>query len=176
MDAMLLFMGAVLPVTGTILRFPGADVAFSLFRGNDAVSAVKNHLRCPWRMANVSHSGALRSLDSDGRDRRTTQYKSTRGVVPRKAARDRAAGAGGRLGGAPELRGAAGAIAICQRLCYALSGTELAYGAIARCYALSGTELVYGAIAICIRLCYALSGTELAYGDRAWCARAGASS
>eukprot|EP00961_Rhodomonas_salina_P237675 3212753-Rhodomonas_salina.1 len=33
----------------------------------------------------------------------------------------------------------------CLRACYAMSGTDPAYGAILLCYAMSGTDLAYGA-------------------------------
>eukprot|EP00961_Rhodomonas_salina_P086560 1163875-Rhodomonas_salina.1 len=45
--------------------------------------------------------------------------------------------------------------AICVRVCYAMSGTDIAYGAtcVRVCYAMSAT---------CLRACYAMSGTEMA--------------
>eukprot|EP00961_Rhodomonas_salina_P146898 1977328-Rhodomonas_salina.2 len=58
---------------------------------------------------------------------------------------------------------------------YAMSGTDLAYGAIClrdmplSAYAKSGTDLAYGAITLRTYLwCYAKSGTDLAYGATRW--------
>eukprot|EP00961_Rhodomonas_salina_P092859 1249926-Rhodomonas_salina.1 len=57
------------------------------------------------------------------------------------------------------------------RACYAISGTDIAYGAVRlrACYAIPGTNLAYGAIrllayAFGLRACYAMSSTDLAYG------------
>eukprot|EP00961_Rhodomonas_salina_P287382 3882917-Rhodomonas_salina.2 len=75
-----------------------------------------------------------------------------------------------------------GASIVCYRTlsricCYALSGTEPAYGStswlyrfldaddsgtrLRTSYEVSGTDLVYGAV--CLRLCYAIPGTDLAH-------------
>eukprot|EP00961_Rhodomonas_salina_P205896 2779284-Rhodomonas_salina.5 len=45
-------------------------------------------------------------------------------------------------------------LAIVLRICYAVSGTGIAHGAI--CYAMFGTGTAYGAV------CYAMSGTDVA--------------
>eukprot|EP00961_Rhodomonas_salina_P171017 2305774-Rhodomonas_salina.7 len=52
-------------------------------------------------------------------------------------------------------------VPISLRTCYAMSGTDLAYGAIClrACYAVSGTDVGDGAT--CLRACYAMSGTDL---------------
>eukprot|EP00961_Rhodomonas_salina_P014722 197497-Rhodomonas_salina.2 len=49
-------------------------------------------------------------------------------------------------------------------VCYAMSGTDIAYGAtrLRACYAMSGADLPYGAIRL--RACYAMCGTDIAYG------------
>eukprot|EP00961_Rhodomonas_salina_P032469 437916-Rhodomonas_salina.2 len=47
--------------------------------------------------------------------------------------------------------------------CYALSGTDIACGAIVlrACYAVPGTEIAFSAIVLCA--CYAIPSTEIAY-------------
>eukprot|EP00961_Rhodomonas_salina_P139218 1873633-Rhodomonas_salina.1 len=54
--------------------------------------------------------------------------------------------------------------ATCLRACYAMSGTDIAYGAtcLRACYAVSGTDMAHGAV--CLGACYAMSGTDIAYG------------
>eukprot|EP00961_Rhodomonas_salina_P273827 3699519-Rhodomonas_salina.2 len=49
----------------------------------------------------------------------------------------------------------------CLRARYAISGTDLAYGAIVQCarYAMSGIDLGQGSILLCAR--YAMLGTDL---------------
>eukprot|EP00961_Rhodomonas_salina_P018006 242128-Rhodomonas_salina.5 len=62
--------------------------------------------------------------------------------------------------------GGEGVRGILLRLCYALSGTDKAYGAILLrlCYALSGTDIAYGVPDIAYGTsCCAISGTDIAY-------------
>eukprot|EP00961_Rhodomonas_salina_P000395 5435-Rhodomonas_salina.3 len=47
---------------------------------------------------------------------------------------------------------------------YAMSGTDLAYGAVI-CYAMSGTDLAHAGPATSLRARYAMSGTDLAYAS-----------
>eukprot|EP00961_Rhodomonas_salina_P221706 2997745-Rhodomonas_salina.1 len=70
--------------------------------------------------------------------------------------------------------------AIRLRAAYAMSGTDLAYGAVSlrSCYAMSGTDLPHAlpspyaramrcpsvCSTITLRACYAMSGTDIAYG------------
>eukprot|EP00961_Rhodomonas_salina_P132472 1782750-Rhodomonas_salina.2 len=59
--------------------------------------------------------------------------------------------------------GQADGSAISLRACYALSGTDKAFGAISlrACYAIPRTDIAYGAVSL--RGCYALHGAETAY-------------